>query len=482
MAGDILDTPTDPNIDISSGFADIRGALDFAGDVDVLRIDMADRNSFSTGAWKIEGRESLKFRVLDAAGQEVQGAVVDSEGWFSLVGSAKGQYSLEISSPTGEMTEYNLRVSAWTTEPPTFPEVTPRPDDADEIGPDATVLDTRSDGHESTDGEIVGASDKDVFAFEMLETGPVQIYGSAYRVENAGFRIALFDASGLQYGQGDQGNLIEVPELEAGKYYLVVSDANGESVGYSLVITSQLRADGGPDGRVPDSGVPDIGVPGDGVPDSKSPDDPDIHLDLRDGIWFYADEPTDGGEQVDGIDGPAVCPFPVGDWEGDPGADGDNEGESEFPGKDDGGSGISLGVPTPIFARMHNTSSPADVDGDNSLTPLDALVLINLLNSRGGGAVSSFAPSAAAQGESLPNNSFIDTNNDGYISPLDVLFVINQLNLQSSRNSEMPSAGESEPDNTDSAYAAAVDWAFSSGEDEKDKPGLWCVLPLPELS
>jgi hypothetical protein len=131
---------------------------------------------------------------------------------------------------------------------------------------------------------------------------------------------------------------------------------------------------------------------------------------------------------------------------------------------------------------MHNTSSPADVDGDNSLTPLDALVLINLLNSRGGGAVGSFAPSAAAQGESLPSNSFIDTNNDGYISPLDVLFVINQLNLQSSRNSEMPSAGESEPDNTDSAYAAAVDWAFSSGEDEKDKPGLWCVLPLPELS
>ncbi len=122
------------------------------------------------------------------------------------------------------------------------------------------------------------------------------------------------------------------------------------------------------------------------------------------------------------------------------------------------------------------------MDGDHSLTALDALVLINLLNSRGGGAVSDFAPSAAAQGESLPSNSFIDTNNDGDISPLDVLFVINQLNLQSSRNSEMPSAGESEPDNTDSAYAAAVDWAFSSGEDEKDKPGLWCVLPLPELS
>jgi hypothetical protein len=481
MAGDILDTPTDPNIDISSGFADIRGALDFAGDVDVLRIDMADRNSFSTGAWKIEGRESLKFRVLDAAGQEVQGAVVDSEGSISLVGSAKGQYSLEISSPTGEMTEYNLRVSAWTAEPPTFPEVTPRPDDADEIGPDATILDT-SNGYAWTDGEILGKGDKDVFAFEMLQTGPVQIFGSAYRVENAGFKIALFDAAGLQYGEGDQGNLIETRELKAGKYYLVVSDVSGESVGYSLVITSQLRADGGPDGRVPDSGVPDIGAPGDGVPDSKSPDDPDIQLYLKDGIWFYGDDSIDGDRRADGIEDPTVCPFPLVDWDGDQEGSGDNDGNSDDLGKDDSGKGISLLTPAPIFERMHNTKSPADVDGDDSLTPLDALILINMLNSRGGGAVSSFVPSAVAQRMAPEENSFLDTNNDGFVSPLDVLIVINQLNLQTARDTDTPIAGESETDNNDSVYAAAVDWAFASGEDDEDKSGLWCVLPVPELN
>ncbi|MFN9714689.1 MAG: hypothetical protein ACK57G_12930, partial [Planctomycetota bacterium] len=38
MAGDILDTPTEPNVDISSGYAEVRAALDFEGDVDALRL------------------------------------------------------------------------------------------------------------------------------------------------------------------------------------------------------------------------------------------------------------------------------------------------------------------------------------------------------------------------------------------------------------------------------------------------------------
>ncbi|MBU6173340.1 MAG: pre-peptidase C-terminal domain-containing protein [Planctomycetes bacterium] len=435
MAGDILDTPTDPNIDIRSGFADIRGTLEYTGDVDVYRLKVTDQDSFSAGAFKVERGEALQLRVLDASGQEVSKGVVDSSGWISLVGTGKGEYSLAISSPTNEVTEYSVHVSAWKTELPTFPEVTPRADDADEIGPNATVLDTRSDGYEFTDGEIAGASDKDVFTFELLTTGPVQISGSAYRIENAGFKISLFDADGVQIGQGEQGhfsNLIEFSELAAGKYYIMVSDSTGESVGYGFVITSQLRADdGGGEVRTLDGDFPVLGV---------FPEVDDIRNDesVSDGIW-QDDHHQDGGE-----------------------------------------GGILLDMPMGIEARMHNMESPADVDGDNSLTPLDALILINRLNSQGGGSVSSIFASAAVSGEAMPASDFLDTNNDGYVSPLDVLFVINQLNRQAGLETGVSSEGEGSEDQADSGDASAVDFSFLTDADDEDKPSWWCVLPTPD--
>jgi hypothetical protein len=417
MAGDILDTPTDPNIDMSSGFAEIRGALDYEGDVDVLRLNVADQNSFSAGAFKVEGGESLQFRVLDASGQEVSGATADSSGWINLSGTAKGEYSLEIASPTNEVTEYSVRVSAWTAEPPTFPEVTPRPDDADEIGPDATVLDT-SGGYAWTDGELVGANDKDVFTFEISESGPIIIAASPYRVDPAGFQITLLDAEGVQYGQGDQTNLIEAAELAAGKYYVVVSDANGESVGYSLFITSRFSAEGGGDVR------------SDGSEENEEVTVDDVTI-------------TDGN--------PSGDDFEVGE---------------ELPGG--------------FLLRMHNIESPADVDGDSSLTPLDALVLINLLNARGAGSVASFA-AASAQGNASEEATFLDTDNDGYFSPLDVLVVINSLNAQMAESLRSPIVEEVPTDSTESDFAAAVDWAFSADDDDEDRPGLWCDLPIHEL-
>lgn len=409
MAGDILDSPTDPNIDIRSGFADVRGALEYKGDVDVFQLDVSDQNSFSSGAWKVEGGDSLQLRVLDSSGKEVSGTVVDSSGWISLVGTAKGKYSLEISSKSNELTEYSVHISAWTAEPQIFPEVTPRPDDADKIGPDATVLDASS-GYVWADGELVGATDKDVFAFKMPETGTVQIVGSPYRKDNAGFRLALFDATGVQYAAGEIGGLVEVPELAAGTYYVIVNDAGGASVGYSFFITNRFYADGS------DGGV------------------------------------KLGGENEIPMDQPLI--------EGDVGGD--------------------FFVPTEMSIRMHNVESPADVDGDNSLTPLDALILINRLNAQGGGAVQSIFASAAAFGDMLPTNDFLDTNNDGYLSPLDVLLVINELNRQTGTDAGVVPEGEGSEYQADSGDAAAVDWSFLNDADDEDKPEWWCVLPMPE--
>ena len=68
---------------------------------------------------------------------------------------------------------------------------------------------------------------------------------------------------------------------------------------------------------------------------------------------------------------------------------------------------------------MHNVSFPEDVDGDNQLSPLDALVLINSINVR------SVEGTIAAEGEQV---FFTDVYADGSLTPLDVLAVVNALN------------------------------------------------------
>ena len=68
----------------------------------------------------------------------------------------------------------------------------------------------------------------------------------------------------------------------------------------------------------------------------------------------------------------------------------------------------------------HNETLYVDVNASNSVTPLDALLVINLLNARG---------SLALTGSGIPNQPYVDVNNDGNLTPLDALQVINYLNL-----------------------------------------------------
>jgi hypothetical protein len=129
--------------------------------------------------------------------------------------------------------------------------------------------------------------------------------------------------------------------------------------------------------------------------------------------------------------------------------------------------------------RKHNAASPADVDGDASVTPLDALKLINLLNQYGGGDVASFNASLM-QADISQDDRFIDTNDDGFICPLDVLLVINRLNSQSSEAAVASIAGEGGSAESNTNHAAAIDWVISFGDDgEKDELLKVSDFPLP---
>jgi hypothetical protein len=87
-------------------------------------------------------------------------------------------------------------------------------------------------------------------------------------------------------------------------------------------------------------------------------------------------------------------------------------------------SAINVPIPPAAFT---NTTNPLDVNADGSVTPLDALYVINYLNS-----------SASGEAGKGGGNLYIDVNGDDHITPLDALLVINGLNARSSSSGEAP--------------------------------------------
>ena len=71
-----------------------------------------------------------------------------------------------------------------------------------------------------------------------------------------------------------------------------------------------------------------------------------------------------------------------------------------------------------LLAALHNVDNGLDVDDNSTVTPRDALLVVNDLNAKG-------KPEPEAEGGS---KVFHDTNNDGVVSPIDALNVINFLN------------------------------------------------------
>ncbi|MFO1062774.1 MAG: dockerin type I domain-containing protein [Pirellulales bacterium] len=86
----------------------------------------------------------------------------------------------------------------------------------------------------------------------------------------------------------------------------------------------------------------------------------------------------------------------------------------------------------PTFLRT-NPVQPLDSSGDGFITPLDALIVINMINSRNPGLLP--APPVVVD--------MVDVNADGFLTPLDALLIINRLNSLGSGEGEQasPDAG-----------------------------------------
>ena len=102
-------------------------------------------------------------------------------------------------------------------------------------------------------------------------------------------------------------------------------------------------------------------------------------------------------------------------------------------GRIDFGGPLEFDVVNPSMPPFTNVLEPTDVNADGRVTPLDALLVINVLNQAGPQALTdAFAANIVA-------SIFPDVNRDGRLSPIDALLVINKLNSQAAASTSFES-------------------------------------------
>ncbi len=86
---------------------------------------------------------------------------------------------------------------------------------------------------------------------------------------------------------------------------------------------------------------------------------------------------------------------------------------------------IERPLESPALSTWQNALQPQDINGDNRVTPLDALLVINELNKRTLTTASAQLPPRSSL---AAVDNFFDANGDGVLTPLDALLVIDRLN------------------------------------------------------
>ena len=113
-----------------------------------------------------------------------------------------------------------------------------------------------------------------------------------------------------------------------------------------------------------------------------------------------------------------------------------------------------------------------DVNRDGQVSPLDALIIINILNGGSGWSVDNPPQLLSETGE--PISIYPDVNADSQLAPIDALNVINYLNTLTQQASfgegEGPAAGPPRlDDSSDPAWSRAVDAVFAQADGDSSR-------------
>lgn len=113
-----------------------------------------------------------------------------------------------------------------------------------------------------------------------------------------------------------------------------------------------------------------------------------------------------------------------------------------------------------------------DVNDDGFVSPIDALILVNMVNSNGGGALGS----GGGEGESSGERYYVDVNEDGFLSPLDILWVVNRINGSNAGGegeSPMQAAPAIEVSTSDPGMRVDIPFAAPSNWVSRPKTPAW---------
>ena len=113
-----------------------------------------------------------------------------------------------------------------------------------------------------------------------------------------------------------------------------------------------------------------------------------------------------------------------------------------------------------------------DVNDDGFVSPIDALILVNMVNSNGGGALGS----GGGEGESSGERFYVDVNEDGFLSPLDILWVVNRINGSNAGGegeSPMQAAPAIEVSTSDPGTLVDIPFAAPSNWVSRPKTPAW---------
>ncbi len=110
--------------------------------------------------------------------------------------------------------------------------------------------------------------------------------------------------------------------------------------------------------------------------------------------------------------------------------------------------------------ERHNAFLPFDVNGDNLVTPIDALLVLNQIGTAG----------QMSEGETAANRPlrFPDVNNDGQITALDALLVINYMSQTNLGGGGTAAGGEGEGEGFDASEAFAATVPSTGGSQATD--------------
>ncbi|MFO1064311.1 MAG: dockerin type I domain-containing protein [Pirellulales bacterium] len=136
-----------------------------------------------------------------------------------------------------------------------------------------------------------------------------------------------------------------------------------------------------------------------------------------------------------------------------------------------------------VAYSWNNASVPEDVNGDQVITPLDALILLSALNDFGATTTSELD---TAFGATPSAKAHFDVNGDAYVSAIDALMLLNYLNNASTGGTDAagfaalaPQVQKIRPDyEEDSGFVSIatdeplVDDADESGEIKQDDSGI----------